>query len=125
MARKTAVRSSKQSAESSAGTSADVSADTPAENLIHLGSQLGIEDAAGLHQQLCTAVSDPRPVVLEGRDVRDIHTAALELFCLFCRDRRSAGRVTRWLEPSETLRSAAALLGITSLMSLAAEGAAP
>ena len=72
-----------------------------------------------LHQQLCAAVDDPRTVVLEGRDVRDIHTAALELFCLFCRDRRDAGRVTRWQEPSDALRAAAALLGITSLMALA------
>ena len=102
MARKTAVRS----------TAAQ-------ESHINVGSQLGIEDAASLHQQLCAAVDEPRTVVLEGRDVSDIHTAALELFCLFCRDRRSAGRETRWQEPSETLRAAAALLGITSLMSLA------
>lgn len=113
MARKTAVRSS----AALAGTST--------ENLIHLGSQLGIEDAAALHQQLCTAVDDPRTVVLEGHDVRDIHTAALELFCLFCRDRSSAGRVTRWQQPSETLRSAAALLGITGLMALTTAGAHP
>jgi ABC-type transporter Mla MlaB component len=93
------------------------------ESHIHLGSQLGIEDAAGLHQQLVAAVDDPRPVVLEGRDIRDIHTAALELFCLFCRDRRAAGRVTRWQEPSEALRNAATLLGLTALMSLAQQGA--
>jgi len=105
MARKTAVRSTEPAV-------AD-------ESHINLGSQLGIEDASVLHQQLCAAVDDPRPVVLEGRDVRDIHTAALELFCLFCRDRRDAGRITRWQEPSEALRAAAALLGITSLMALA------
>jgi ABC-type transporter Mla MlaB component len=113
MARKTAVRSN---------TTPGIS---PDESHINVGSQLGIEDAATLHQQLCAAVDDPRPVVLEGRDVRDIHTAALELFCLFCRDRRAVGRETRWQEPSEALRSAAALLGITALMALAQQGAAP
>lgn len=113
MARKTAVRSS---------TTAAMMAD---ESHINVGSQLGIEDAATLHQQLCAAVDEPRPVVLEGRDVSDVHTAALELFCLFCRDRRSAGRETRWQEPSETLRAAAALLGITSLMALAQVSTAP
>lgn len=113
MARKTAVRSDNATAR-------------PAdESHINVGSQLGIEDAAQLHQQLCAAVDDPRPVVLEGRDVRDIHTAALELFCLFCRDRRAVGRETRWQEPSEALRSAAALLGITALMSLAQQGGTP
>ena len=110
MARKMAVRST---------------ATLPEESHIQIGSQLGIEDAASLHQQLCAAVDEPRTVVLEGRDVRDVHTAALELFCLFCRDRRSAGRETRWQEPSEALRSAAALLGITALMSLARQGATP
>jgi len=113
MARKTAVRSDNATAR-------------PAdESHINVGSQLGIEDAAQLHQQLCAAVDDPRPVVLEGRDVRDIHTAALELFCLFCRDRRNAGLVTRWQEPSDALRAAAALLGITALMSLAQQGGTP
>ncbi|HAI59401.1 MAG TPA: anti-anti-sigma factor [Xanthomonadaceae bacterium] len=96
-----------------------------AESHIQLGAQLGIEDADGLHRQLVAAVDDPRPVVLEGRDVQNIHTAALELFCLFCRDRRAAGRETRWQEPSEALRSAAALLGITALMALAQQGGAP
>ena len=92
---------------------------------IHLGSRLGIEDAAALHRQLVEAVDEPRAVVLEARDVRDVHTAALELFCLVCRDRRVAGRETRWQEPSEALRSAAALLGITALMSLAQQGVTP
>lgn len=110
MALETAVRSSENPAEEAGAAD---------ESHINVGSQLGIEDAASLHQQLCAAVDEPRTVVLEGRDVRDIHTAALELFCLFCRDRRSAGRETRWQEPSDTLRSAAALLGITSLMALA------
>lgn len=113
MTRKTAVRSRKPAVESTA------------ETRIHLGPHQGIEDAAALHRQLCSAVDDPRPVVLDGRDIRDIHTAALELFCLFCRDRRDAGRATRWQEPSETLRSAAALLGITSLMALAKNATAP
>jgi len=113
MARKAAVRSIES--ESS----------TAVESHIHVGSQLGIEEASALHQQLCAAVDEPRPVVLEGHDVRDIHTAALELFCLFCRDRRSAGRETRWQEPSETLRSAAALLGISSLMALSPASTTP
>jgi len=88
---------------------------------IQLGSELGIEEAGNLHRQLLGAVDEPRVVELDAHDVRDVHTAALELFCLFCRDRRAAGHETRWLQPSETLRSAAALLGMTSLLALAHE----
>lgn len=87
---------------------------------ISLGAELGIEEASALHRQLLGAVDEPRPVELQAREVRAVHTAALELFCLFCRDRRAAGRETRWEEPSETLRSAAALLGMNSLLGLLA-----
>lgn len=91
---------------------------------IQLGSELGIEEAGALHRQLLGVVDEPRVVELDAHDVRDVHTAALELFCLFCRDRRDAGHETRWLQPSETLRSAAALLGMTSLLALARENLA-
>lgn len=99
------------------------SAAPPAEDIarIRLGSELGIEEAGALQQQLLAAVDEPRVVELDAHDVRDIHTAALELFCLFCRDRRAAGRVTRWADPSDTLRSAATLLGMTTLLALARE----
>lgn len=89
--------------------------------LIHLPAELGIEAAADLHRQLIGHVDDASPVVLDGAAVARIHTAALQLFCLFCRDRRSAGHETHWRAPSAALRSAAALLGVTTLMSLARE----
>ncbi|MDP3858382.1 MAG: STAS domain-containing protein [Stagnimonas sp.] len=88
---------------------------------IQLGAELGIEEAGSLHRQLLGAVDEPRVVELDGHEVRSVHTAALELFCLFCRDRREAGHETRWSQPSETLRSAAALLGMTSLLALTRE----
>ncbi|ROH90804.1 STAS domain-containing protein [Stagnimonas aquatica] len=87
---------------------------------IPLGAELGIEEASGLHRQLLGAVDEPGPVELQAGEVRAVHTAALELFCLFCRDRRAAGRETRWSEPSEALRSAATLLGMNSLLGLLA-----
>lgn len=88
---------------------------------IDVGSELGIEEAGSLHQRLLVAVDEPGIVELDGHAVRDVHTAALELFCLFCRERHAAGRQTRWLDPSETLRSAAALLGMTGLLCLGQE----
>lgn len=92
-------------------------ADTAA--VIHLPSELGIEAAQSLHQELLAHVEDPTPVVLEAAEVARIHTAALQLFCLFCRDRRDGGLETRWQSPSAPLRAAAALLGVTTLMNLA------
>lgn len=97
---------------------------TIAAAVIHLPAELGIESAADLHRELVAHVDDVQPVVLEAAAVSRIHTAALQLFCLFCRDRRNSGHETRWQEPSSALRSAAALLGVTSLMDLAQDSPA-
>lgn len=89
--------------------------------VIHLPAELGIESAAELHRELVSHVEDAAPVVLNASDVARIHSAALQLFCLFCRDRRDGGLQTHWQAPSAALRSAAALLGVSTLMNLAQE----
>jgi ABC-type transporter Mla MlaB component len=86
---------------------------------INLGSDLGIEQARGLHAQLASHLNDEEKIVLDASEVERIHAAALQLFCLFCRDRRAAGHDVEFLRPSETLRNAAALLGATTLLSMA------
>lgn len=88
-----------------------------------LPADLGVENASQLYGQLLQHVDDERPVVLDAADVARVHTAALQLFCMFCQDRRNAGRETRWSHPSEALKSAAALLGVTTLLQLARENA--
>lgn len=92
--------------------------------VIRLPAELGIDSASDLHRELVSHVEDAAPVVLDASDVARIHTAALQLFCLFCRDRRSGGRETHWQSPSIALKSAAALLGVSTLMNLAQEGRA-
>jgi len=89
--------------------------------VIHLPAELGIESADALHRELVSHVEDSAPVVLHASEVARIHTAALQLFCLFCRDRRDGGLQTHWQAPSAALRSAAALLGVSTLMNLAQE----
>ena len=87
---------------------------------ITLPATLGVESANALHMQLLEHL-DETEATLDARDVAQIHTAALQLFCMFCHDRRTAGRDTRWHEPSAALKSAAALLGVTTLLQLARE----
>ncbi len=95
----------------------------PAPANLQLPADLGVENASQLYQQLLQHVDDEQPITLNARDVERIHTAALQLFCMFCQDRRNAGHETRWSHPSEALKSAAALLGVTTLLQLAREGA--
>lgn len=89
---------------------------------VKLPADLGIEQAAELHKTLLKRVGDSKRVTFDAADIQRIHTAALQLFCLFCRDRRSAGRETQWRKPSAALRSAAALLGATTLLSMGQDG---
>lgn len=102
--------------------------DLPAENpatpgAVTLPAELGIDLAGSLYRDLLSQVDHPGPVTLDAHDVARVHTAALQLFCMFCHDRRSAGRETRWHQPTEALRSAAALLGVTTLLQLARQEA--
>jgi anti-anti-sigma regulatory factor len=91
---------------------------------VHLPAELGVEQAGELYRHLIAQVGNPAPVVLDARDVVRVHTAAIQLFCLFCRDRRAEGHDTLWRSPSEPLRSAAALLGVTTLLNMAREARA-
>ncbi|TXG98044.1 MAG: STAS domain-containing protein [Nevskiaceae bacterium] len=88
---------------------------------VRLPAELGVDQADSLKEQLLKAVERDQAVTLDASDVQRIHTAALQLFCMFCRDRRAAGREVRWHKPSDALRSAAALLGATTLLSFGLE----
>jgi len=83
---------------------------------------LGIEQVGALRKQLAPHLNSPRAVVIEAAEVQQIHSAAMQLFCLFCSDRRNAGREVVWSRPSPSLRSAAALLGVSTLLKIAHEG---
>lgn len=85
---------------------------------IRLPAELGMDGMRELHAQLLASVDSSAAVTLEAGDVQRVHGAALQLFCSFFRDRGRAGRETRWNQPTDALRSAAALLGLTELIQL-------
>jgi len=91
--------------------------------VIKLPSELGIEQASGLREVLLKELNNAKNVTLDASEIQRIHAAALQLFCMFCKDRRDSGRSVSWREPSPILRSAAALLGATTLLSLGQEPA--
>ena len=85
---------------------------------IRLPAELGMDGMRDLHAQLLAAVESSAPVTIEAAEVQRVHGAALQLFCCLFRDRARAGRETRWNQPTDALRSAAALLGLTELIQL-------
>ena len=88
---------------------------------IKLPADLGVEQAVSLREQLKSALDHAGKVTLDASEIQRIHAAALQLFCMFCKDRRGAGRDTAWHEPTPVLRGAAALLGATTLLGLGQE----
>ncbi len=89
--------------------------------VVKLPADVGIEEAGNLRETLLKNLNDARKVTLDASEIQRIHAAALQLFCMFCKDRRAAGREVSWREPSQALKGAAALLGATTLLSLGQE----
>ena len=84
-----------------------------------LDADLGIDHTASLREQLARRIEDAEPVVFEAGDVQRIHASTLQLFLMFCRDRRAAGRSTVWRNPSTSLQAAAKTVGLASTLELA------
>ena len=86
---------------------------------LRLPPQMAIDNVGELKLQLAPLLDKPGTVVLDAAEVERVHTAAMQLFCLFCRDRSAGGREVEFARPSAALRSAAELLGTSSLLRLA------
>lgn len=86
---------------------------------IRLAAELGIDQAVALKAELLAQLDDEAPVRIDAAAVRRVHAASLQLLCLYCRERRAAGRSVEFLQASDSLRQSAALFGATHLLSLA------
>lgn len=88
--------------------------------VLALPADAGIEETGALRSLLATGLDAPQ-VTLDGSQVQRLHTSAVQLLLMFCRDRRSAGRQTVWHQPSAALHAAARVLGLTRTLELARE----
>jgi ABC-type transporter Mla MlaB component len=93
-------------------------AEAPA--MLIIPADAGIEETGALRELLAARVDDAT-VTLDGSQVQRIHTSAVQLLLLFCRDRAQAGLRTVWHEPSATLHGAARVLGLVPSLELARE----
>lgn len=89
---------------------------------IELGTDLGIERASELKDQLLTQLESGRSVVLDGSQVERVHGAGLQLLAAFVREREEAGRKTRIDAPSPALVDAARVLALTTALGLPESG---
>ncbi|SFF44058.1 ABC-type transporter Mla maintaining outer membrane lipid asymmetry, MlaB component, contains STAS domain [Fontimonas thermophila] len=86
-----------------------------------LPADLGVEQAQAVYTDLRARVGETATVVIDGAAASRIHSAVLQLLCMFWRERDAAGLPTRWQAASPELRAAAALLGVDRMIQLSAE----
>lgn len=91
---------------------------TPETQTIVCEEALDIAIAAGLRDSLLQALQAQLPVVLQADAVSRADTAALQVLTAFLQDARSQGLAVRWETPSEPLRRAARLLGLSDALEL-------
>lgn len=82
-----------------------------------LDRDLGIEASSALKEALAAHLSAEQ-VALDGGAVERVHTAGLQVLLAWWRARETSGLQTRWSACSDTLRSAAATLGLCSAIGL-------
>lgn len=85
-----------------------------------LPADVGIEETGHLRALLAARLDDA-DLMLDGSQVQRVHTSALQLLLMFCRDRAAVGLRTGWHAPSATLLGAARLLGLVPSLELARE----
>lgn len=83
-----------------------------------LSAEPSIRDVAELGRRLRERLADSGPVTIDAAAVARVDIAVLQVLAAFVRDRRGGGLQTRWRQPSEALRSAAALVDLDGLLEL-------
>lgn len=79
---------------------------------VALAPDLVIAAAGELHAQLCEALAQPAPVVLDAAAVARLDTSGLQLLEAFVQAREAAAAPWRWDNVGEALREAADRLGL-------------
>ncbi|MFN3200208.1 MAG: lipid asymmetry maintenance protein MlaB [Bradymonadia bacterium] len=75
-----------------------------------------IQHAGAIHDQLREALGDDRLVILDGQRISHIDAAILQLLVTFAQDARGHQCRWHWRDPSEALREASRLLGLSTAL---------
>ena len=86
--------------------------------IIECQPELDITTASALRQQLLNALQAGKPLDIDGRAVRKIHTVALQLFLSLTAEAQSQGLPVSWRNPSPVLVEGARLLGLADALGL-------
>jgi ABC-type transporter Mla MlaB component len=83
-----------------------------------LSAECMVAEAAALKDRLVALLEEPLPVTLDISSLQRIDTAGLQVITAFVRDRAALGHAVTWQGEAPVLKTAAQLLGLTSLLRL-------
>lgn len=78
-----------------------------------------ISGIAELHNQIATELEEGCTISLDASQVERIDTTGLQLFASLFNEAATKNMTINWVNPSDTLRSSASLLGLEELLQLA------
>lgn len=90
--------------------------------IIECQPELDIATVEVLRQQLLSALQSPEPLDIDGRAVRKVHAAALQVFLSLMAEARAQNLPVRWRDPSPALVESAQLLGLADSLGLDTTG---
>jgi ABC-type transporter Mla MlaB component len=93
---------------------------TPVDSVIVLAANCSVKDAASLKTSLCAVANESAAVTLDASAVERVDTATMQLLCAFARDRNARKQSIVWRGQSQALHDAIRLLGVGSLLGVAA-----
>jgi len=85
---------------------------------VALEAVLGVADARLLYDKLGAALTGATSIVMDGRRVERIDTAAMQVLANFCRVARERGHALVWQNPSIGLQQAAHALGLQAMLEM-------
>jgi anti-anti-sigma regulatory factor len=85
-------------------------------DLIELPAECTIADAGELKERLMKILGHPTALTFDCSAVQRVDTATLQMLAAFVRDRRAEGLPVEWSTDGAAFKSAASLLGLSSLL---------
>ena len=87
---------------------------------LELGAALDISQARNLYESLEKSLKRKPPLILDAGGVERVDTAAIQVLAAFCHMAREKGLEVSWDTPSITLRRAAEMSGLTTILGMPA-----
>ena len=88
----------------------------PRSRRLDLGTSQGIADAAALQRKLTNMLSRKSPILVNGKELQRLDTAAIQVLAAFWMDAAARGVDVEWAQLSDAARDCIALVGMSEAL---------